>query len=295
MILAVVFALAAALLAVQIYGMKRSVREISEQLHEKLHTDTNTGLDVSTSDRDIRALAAALNRELETLRTEQRRYIQGDKELKDAITNISHDLRTPLTAICGYLDLLEKCPQDDEIRQYMQQIKNRAEAMRTLTEELFRYSVAASEGELSLEKLCVNDVLEESVASFYGAISERGISPELDITDTRIIRITDRTALMRIFSNLLSNALKYSGGDLYVSLSERGSPNGRNCEIRFRNSAENVENIAVSRLFDRFYTVESGNLSTGLGLSIAKLLTEKLGGEIDAYIVENMLEIRILI
>ena len=284
--LAFIFAVTAAVLAVKVYIMKKSVREITEQTRGKLREDTNTGLDVSTGDRDIRALAADINDELKTLREEQRRYIRGDKELKDAITNISHDIRTPLTAICGYLDLLEKCPQSEEALGYLKQIKNRAEAMRTLTEELFRYSVAASEGELSLDKICVNDILEESIASFFGAISERGITPEIDITETRITRITDKTALARIFSNLLSNALKYSRGDLMISMDEH-------CVIRFGNSAENIENIEVSPLFDRFYTVESGNRSTGLGLSIAKLLTEKLGGEISAEIVGEMLEIKI--
>lgn len=284
--LAFIFAVTAAALAVKVYIMKKSVREITEQTRGKLREDTNTGLDVSTGDRDIRALAADINEELKTLREEQRRYVRGDKELKDAITNISHDIRTPLTAICGYLDLLEKCPQSEEALGYLKQIKNRAEAMRTLTEELFRYSVAASEGELSLDKICVNDVLEESIASFFGAISERGITPEIDITERRIMRITDKTALARIFSNLLSNALKYSRGDLMISMDEH-------CVIRFRNSADNIENIEVNRLFDRFYTVESGNRSTGLGLSIAKLLTEKLGGEISAEIVGEMLEIKI--
>lgn len=288
-IAALICAVMTVFLFLKICLMKKSVREISEKLNEKLNSDTNTLLDVSTSDHDIRALAASLNKELATLRAEQRRYIQGDKELKDAITNISHDLRTPLTAICGYLDLLEKCAQSDEIRQYLSQIENRAEAMRSLTEELFRYSVAASESELSLEMLCVNDVLEESLASFYGAVSERGITPEIEITETRIMRITDKSALMRIFSNLISNALKYSCGDLYVSMKERG----KLCEITFGNSAENIGSISVNRLFDRFYTVEDGNTSTGLGLSIAKLLTEKLGGEISADIAGDKLEIRI--
>lgn len=288
-IAAVIFAVLTVLLFLKVYLMKRSVREISEQLNEKLNSDTNTLIDVSSSDRDIRALAYSLNKELSLFRAEQRRYIRGDKELKDAITNISHDLRTPLTAICGYLDLLEKCAQSDEIKQYLSQIENRAEAMRSLTEELFRYSVAASEGEFSLEKLCVNDVLEESLASFYGAVSERGITPEIDITAARIMRIADRSALMRIFSNLISNSLKYSCGDFYITMKELGSL----CEITFGNSAANIGNISVNRLFDRFYTVEDGNSSTGLGLSIAKLLTEKLGGEISAEISGDNLEITI--
>lgn len=291
-IAAVILAVVAVLLLVKTAVMRRSVREIAEQLHEKLNSDTNTLIDISSSDRDIAALAKTLNKELSELRTEQRRYIQGDKELKDAITNISHDLRTPLTAICGYLDLLDKGVHDEETRQYLGQIKNRADAMRTLTEELFRYSVAASEGELRLESLCVNDVLEESIASFYGAISERGIVPEIDIAEERVTLIADKTALMRVFSNLIANALKYSCGDLYVSLC-RCFETGHSCEIRFANTASNIGSISVNRLFDRFYTVEDGNMSTGLGLSIAKLLTEKLGGEIGASVNGERLEVLI--
>lgn len=291
-IAAVILAVVAVLLLVKTAVMKRSVREIAEQLHEKLNSDTNTLIDISSSDRDIAALAKTLNKELSALRTEHRRYIQGDKELKDAITNISHDLRTPLTAICGYLDLLDKGVHDEETRQYLGQIKNRADAMRTLTEELFRYSVAASEGELKLESLCVNDVLEESIASFYGAISERGIVPEIDIAEERVTLIADKTALMRVFSNLIANALKYSCGDLCVSLC-RCPETGHSCEICFTNTASNIGSISVNRLFDRFYTVEDGNMSTGLGLSIAKLLTEKLGGEIGASVNGERLEVLI--
>ena len=237
--LAVIFALAAVFLAAKVLIMKRSAREIREQLHEKLSSDTNTLIDVSDSDRDIRALAAALNVELAALRAEQRRYIRGNRELKDAITNISHDIRTPLTAVCGYLDLLEKCPQSDEVRQYLSQIANRTAAMRSLTEELFRYSVAASESDPVLERLCINDLLEESLASFYGAISERGITPEITIPEERIMLITDRSALTRVFSNLISNALKYSLGDLFVTTFLNEDP-ARRVVITFANSAANI-------------------------------------------------------
>ena len=278
--LSVILGLVVICLAARIIIMKKSAREIREQLREKLSADTNTLIDISDSDRDMRELAAALNRELAALRAEQRRYMQGSRELNEAITNISHDLRTPLTAVCGYLDLLEKCPQTDEARQYLAQIANRTAAMRTLTEELFRYSLAAAETAPVLERLCVNELLEESLASFYGAISERGITPEIAIPEERISLITDRSALTRVFSNLLSNALKYSLGDLRVALTQAE----RRVVITFANTAANIGEIAVHRLFDRFYTVEDGNTSTGLGLSIAKLLVEKLGGTISAEI-----------
>lgn len=284
--LCAVLGIIAALLAVKVYLMKKSMREISEGLKEKLSTDTNTLIDISSSDRDMRRLAASLNTELAKLRNERIRCANGDTELKNAITNISHDLRTPLTAMCGYLDLLDRAELPESARQYALQIRNRADAMKTLTEELFRYSIAAAHNEPKLSQICVNDLLEESIASFYGAIDERGIVPEIDICEQRVIRIADKSALLRIFSNIIGNALKYSNGNLVITLCEDG-------EISFRNSADNLGLISVERLFDRFYTVNDGNRSTGLGLSIAKLLTEQCGGEISARIENEMLVITV--
>ncbi len=276
-IICTVFACAAVIFAVKCFMMKRSAREIREKMAEKLSEDTNTLIDISSWDKDMRELAAALNDELAKLREERRLCKQGDTELKDAVTNISHDLRTPLTAMCGYLDLLEREEMSESVRQYLEQIENRTEVMKQLTEELFRYSVVAAAKEFDLERLCVNDVLEESLASFYGAISQQGITPEITITERRIERITDRSALTRVFGNIITNALKYSSGDLLVEMTEE-------CVITFANSSDNLGKISAERLFDRFYTVETGNNSTGLGLSIAKLLVEQMKGGISAEI-----------
>lgn len=277
---------AAVFFAVKCFIMKKSAREIREKIAEKLSEDTNTLIDISSSDKDMRELAAALNDELATLRSERRLCRQGDKELKDAVTNISHDLRTPLTAICGYLDLLEREEMSVRVRQYLEQIENRTEVMKKLTEELFRYSVVAAAREFELERLCVNDVLEESLATFYGAVSQRGITPEITITERRIERITDRSALTRVFGNIITNALKYSSGDLFVEMTE-------DCVITFANSSDNLERVSAERLFDRFYTVETGSNSTGLGLSIAKLLVEQMNGSISAEIRDSKLFITV--
>lgn len=276
-VICIVCAAAALFFAVKCILMKKSAREITEKLSEKLSEDTNTLIDISSADKDMRSLAAALNKELSKLREERRLCKQGDTELKDAVTNISHDLRTLLTAICGYLDLLEREEMSGTARQYIEQIENRTEVMKQLTEELFRYSIVAAAKEFDLERLCVNDVLEESIVTFYGAISQRGIAPDITITEERIERITDRSALTRVFGNIITNALKYSSGDLTVEMTE-------DCTITFANSSDNLGKISAERLFDRFYTVETGSNSTGLGLSIAKLLVEQMNGTISAEI-----------
>lgn len=277
---------AAAFLAVKCALMKRAAREIADKLDEKLSTDTNTLIDISSGDKDMRALASALNVELARLRDERRLCRQGDTELKDAVTNISHDIRTPLTAVCGYLDLLGREEMSPRARQYLEQIENRTELMKQLTEELFRYSVIAAAKKFDLERLCVNDVLEESIATFYGAISQSGITPDITITERRVERIADRSALMRVFGNIITNAIKYSRGDLIVKMTD-------DCVITFANSSDSLGKISVERLFDRFYTVETGSNSTGLGLSIAKLLAEQMNGGIFAEIREDKLVITV--
>ena len=280
-----VLALCVLTLLIYLLILHSSIREAAEELDEKLRTDTNTLISISTGDRTVRTLAAQINNQLRVLRKERLKLQVGSDELTTAVTNISHDLRTPLTAICGYLDLLEQEPQSEKSGRYLAVIRERTDAMRSLTEELFRYSViTATTDELCMEEVFLNDILEQSLAGFYGALSARGITPKIRIPEAAVIRKLDAAALRRIFDNILSNTVKYSGGDLAVSL----LPNGA---VTFSNSAPSLSRVQAERLFDRFYTVETARNSTGLGLSIAKLLTEKMGGTITAEYESGHLQI----
>lgn len=281
----VALALAAAILLLKWALLRASLREVSRELAEKLRTDTNTLISLSSGDRAVRALAAQMNIQLQALRRERLRLQKGDAELKNAITNVSYDLRTPLTAICGYLELLEKEEHSEKARRYLAVIRERSQAMRDLTEELFRYSMAAAAAEeMTRQPVSVKDVLEQSLAGFYGSLTEKGISPEIRLPNGPVTRNLDPAALRRIFDNLLNNALKYSDGDLRVSLTEAG-------EAVFSNAAGKLDCVQIQRLFDRFYTVETASGSTGLGLSIAHMLVEKMGGEIGAEYVSGRLRI----
>ena len=273
-------------LLAKVYFLRKSAQEISEAFRDRLTADTNTLIDISTRDPYMRQLAADINMQLRLLRKQRHKYLTGDRELKEAVTNISHDLRTPLTAICGYLDLLDKEDKSENTSRYLSLIGNRVEAMKQLTEELFRYSVILSTGDLVLEPVCVNGVLEESIAAFYGALTSRDIQPEIHITENRIERQLNREALGRVFSNILNNALKYSDGDLAITLRDDG-------DIIFSNTASGLNEVQVGKLFDRFFTVEAARNSNGLGLSIAKTLVEQMGGFILAELEDKKLNIRI--
>ena len=269
-------ALAALCLLAYLLVLRHSLREAAEELDEKLRTDTNTLISISSGDRAMQSLVTHINRQLQALRRERLRLQTGNDALTVAVTNVSHDLRTPLTALCGYLDLLEQEPQTEAAARYLAVIRERTDAMRALMEELFRYSVlTATADELHTEPVCLNDVLEQSLAGFYGTLSARGITPSVQLPEEKVIRPLDAAALRRVFDNILSNAAKYSDGDLAVVL----APDG---EVTFSNRASALSRVEAARLFDRFYTVDSARGSTGLGLSIAKLLTEKLHGTISA-------------
>jgi signal transduction histidine kinase len=137
---------------------------------------------------------------------------------------------------------------------------------------------------LNYEKINVGRVLEDALISFYGAFEQKNITPKISLSDSSVSRSLDKFALSRIFGNIVSNAVKYSDGDFEVTMTESG-------EITFSNTASELSSVDVGKLFDRFYTVDSARKSTGLGLSIAKLLTERMGGNISADYKGNVLSI----
>lgn len=280
-----ILAAAVLVLALKQLSLRRCLREITQTLQDTTASDTNALITVSSGDRAVRALAAKLNVQLRLLRQERLRLQNGDADLKAALTNAAHDLRTPLTAICGYLDLLDSTPLSPQTREYLCVIRERAEALRALSEELLRYCVVASTADaLRPTPLRLNDALEQSLAAFYGVLSGRGITPEIHIPEAAVVRTLDAAALRRILGNILANAAKYSVGDLRVCLTADGT-------VSFENTAPQLDAVQTQRLFDRFYTLETGAGSTGLGLSIAKLLTERMGGSIGADYADGRLRI----
>ena len=194
--------------------------------------------------------------------------------MDDKVSNIAHDLRTPLTAISGYLELLEEEKTNENVGRYLDIIRERTENLIQLTEELFRYSVITSTSdEMKLEKVSLRNELEVAIAGAYGLLTEKNITSEIELTDLKVERVLDSALLHRVFGNIISNAAKYSEGDLKIKLYDSG-------KIVFQNRALGLTKVEAEQLFDRFYTVNNAKESTGLGLSIAKMLTEKMGGKI---------------
>lgn len=286
-VICVLVFIASSVLAVKIYLIKKDIASIDAEFYEILNGDTNGLITIDGRDKSVRRLAANLNLRLKELRSLRLKYEHGDLELKNAVANVSHDLRTPLTAIIGYLELLEKEKMSADAKRYTRIIVNRIETLKQLAEELFRYSVVTSpDYDSPKERLCVNAVLEECIAAHYSSLVKAGITPQIIMPEIPVYRVVNRVALTRIFSNLLGNAIKYSDGDLSITLTKE-------CEISFSNTATKLTEVQVHRLFDRFYTVENARESTGLGLSISRVLAEKSGGEISAEYADKILTVTV--
>ena len=273
-------------LGVKVWLLRRGARALRLGLAQKLREDTNTLLSLPCRDKELRRLASSLNEELRLLRKERLRYQQGDRELKEAVVNVSHDLRTPLTALSGYVELLKGEALSPAGQRYLSQIEDRAQAMKAMTEELFRYSLAAEETALTLEPVDLRAAVEEALLSFYGAFQQKGVVPQLSLPQGPVTRQLDKAALSRALGHILTTALKYRPGELAAAPSPAGV-------LTFSNPAPGLDPVSAGRLFHRFYTVESSAQSTGLGLSIARELTQRLGGTISARWESGRLQVEL--
>lgn len=283
--LCVLLALALLLLLWKIKLLRQSAEELRRGLQERLETDTNTLLSIPSRDKAMCRLAAGLNGQLRQLRQERRRFRQGDRDLQDAVANISHDLRTPLTAICGYLDLLESEEKSAAAARYLAAIRGRTDHLRELTEEFFRYAAALSvQDVVPREPVNLNRAVEESLAAWYGVLSAKGIVPEVELPETPVVRELEPEAVSRILGNVLSNVARYSEGDLRIVLGEDGT-------LMCSNAAPTLTPVLAEKLFDRYFTVESGGQGTGIGLTITRHLTEKLGGTAEVEWREGVLTV----
>ena len=262
-------------LILKIIIMKNEINNIGKSISNIINTDTNNLITISTNDSELKKLANVLNKSLKELRNLELEYKNGNQELKSSITNISHDLRTPLTAIRGYLDLMDNNLTEKQIK-YLKIIDSKVNDLTELTEQLFDFSKSIDiQNEIKKENICINDILEDSIASFYSLFKEHSITPNIDICKGKVIRLLNENMLKRIFENIISNAIKYSDRDFKVKMFDDGT-------IEFSNTTDKLDQVSLEKIFDRYYTVRNAKKSNGIGLSIAKQLVDLSDGKITA-------------
>ena len=287
LIITIILFLICIFLAVKLYVIKQSIKEIEKSFSKILRTDTNNTIAISSSDKDIKNLTINLNNNLLELRGQKLQYKNGNQELKKIITNISHDLRTPLTAIKGYVDLIEQEKLSNNQKEYLKVIQKKSNELTELTGQLFEYTKLMDiDVKIKKEECCINEILEETLVSYYSIFKEQNIIPNISICSTKVYKIVNKISIIRVFENILSNVIKYSNGDLKVEMQENGI-------ITFSNKATSLDETTVQKIFDRYFSVENAKESTGIGLSIAKQLVELNNGSIKAEYVNGYLIIEI--
>lgn len=266
-------------LIVKLFLIKKTIREIEKSFAYILESDTNNLITISSLDKDIKNLTINLNNNLVELRKQKLQYKNGNQELKKIITNISHDLRTPLTALKGYIDLIKQEKLTDNQKKYLKIIQKKSDELTELTGQLFEFSKILDTLEKNInikkEECCINEILEETLVNFYSIFKEKSIIPTIKITNKKIYKTVNEVSIVRIFENILSNVSKYSNGDFKVEMNEDGI-------ITFSNKATSLDATTVQKIFNRYFSVENAKESTGIGLSIAKQLVELNNGTIKA-------------
>lgn len=288
-------------LIIYFVGLKLQLRSLRRQLEYRISAPIKKPLALEMQDNDLMALAAALNQIFR--QDEEFRSIQNmhENEFKELITNISHDLRTPLTVLKGYLQLLEHCETDDEGKKYLTVCFRHTDELERRIRQFFEYSYWMNqEQEPQLEILNITNMLVDIMTDFIPMFEDKGLTMRLE-QDTICKGMAEEEMFRRVMQNLLKNCLQYSVGEVTVSITQEtdkpmGSLQNHASKERIRICVQNPiaedSELDVSKIFQRFYVEKKErNQSTGLGLSIVKLLVEKMQGEVFAIRDENLLNI----
>lgn len=284
--------LLAAVLFVRILQYKRQMRIFAEKLNRRLKEEVDQSIHVEYFDKDILALANALNHYSDNIREKNLELERDRTRLKNVIAGISHDFRTPLTSAKGYLQLMKKSGNiSGKDAEYLDIALSKTDYLRVLSDAFFEVSSAdAKDDEIEIAEFDVTRLLTSLCLEQYEWIRESGIKVSFDIPETELMVKSNETMLGRIFSNFFSNARKYASTFLNVRLMETD----RGIIVEFENDAEQIEDVDVSLVFDAFYRGASRSKEgAGLGLYIVKSLADKLGHEVDARVSDSRFVIRL--
>ncbi|MGL4335270.1 MAG: sensor histidine kinase [Turicibacter sp.] len=260
------------------------INRITEQLKN------NNKIRVTLMNSHIENLAHTINTTVKNQNELQLDIKKREDHLKQSIADISHDLRTPLTAIQGYLTLLKDCT-DEEKEQYLSILEAKSNSLNELVKNFYELSVIDdTEYVIKTEAVDISSILTETIMSNYPLFKEKGITPQIDIPHTELLISGENSACQRIMGNLIANAIKYSNGLVHIQLKQTETA----CRFMISNSVTGMKQGDLSYLFDRFYMVDKSRThgGTGLGLYIVKTLLEKIDGTlVDVFLIDDLFTI----
>ncbi len=263
------------ILAFSLFSWKRQICEITKQISE------NKKLRISLSNKQIEKLAGIINEKNDLEQKTKVRIIQEKEQLKHSIADISHDLRTPLTSIQGYLTLLKDCEDKEEQEHYFSVIQAKTDYLTELVQIFYDLSLIESDDYiLGIEKIDVNRIVTDCLIDKYNELKE--LTPTIKIENAPVWIIGNAVACKRIIDNLVTNAIRYSDDDIEIVMDADGI-------FTVKNTTSELKNIDVNILFQKFYTVDTSrsNGNTGLGLYIVKELLNKIEGGIKEISYKN--------
>ena len=261
------------------------IRSLCRQL-EELERGSHMEMGVQSRQRDMLELCWKLNRLQKLHQQEQIQYERAERQLKQKITGLAHDIRTPLTGAAGYVQLARECQEPQRQEYYLQVASDRLGELGDMLEELFLYTKLTSEAFApDIREVQVLPLLSDCLVGLYHRFEEKGISPRVDFAQEGFRVRADEECLRRIFHNLIQNALLHGGGDIVIR-QEKDS-------LLFENMVSETSRPDPEHIFDRFYKADSARRkgSSGLGLFIVKELAQRMNGSVCARLEGDRLRI----
>lgn len=275
-----------------IIGYKREFRRINKQIIENL--DEYANIKTKSVDKDIENLVESINLIFDSRQKIVAEKNKNEEKIRQSISNMSHDLRTPLTSIMGYLQMIksEKSSEADK-KEYMDIVEKRTKSLQQLISSFYDLSrMEGNEYNFNYKKVNLSSILCENIAVFYNDFRNNNIEPIIEIDENVKDIISDDGAINRIFSNLITNMIKHGENFVKITLRQENDV----IITEFINKATRLTQENVDKLFDRFYTVDNSrsDKNTGLGLYITRIMVEKLGHSISSKIDNGYLIIEII-
>lgn len=265
---------------------RRQIHEICRQLEFMQKETTNKRIRTDLSKKEIINLAGKINRMADRQEEESLSIKSKEQQLKETLANISHDIRTPLTSMKGFFELYTQEGEPEKKEYFEQVIREKMDDLTVLLEELFTYTKLQNETyELQLVQHDFTKLVLDSLFSFYGQWKEKGISPVLSVDEDTVMVLCNDTAVRRVLSNILRNAMLHGDGEIEICYQVKKDG------VLFRccNGFQSAEEPDMERVFERFYKGDSARResSSGLGLSIAKELALRMDGSMEARTEEG--------
>lgn len=276
---------------VKYYLLTSNLKQVQKELEKiKQNPDQNRILLFSCPNKIVEKLLVTINEYIMVCRLQQTASLNRERDIKNEIEHISHDLRTPLTAILGYIELFDATNISAENLESLKIIEKKARYLQRLITNFYDLSrLELNDYQLTLENMDLTRFTRETLLSHFQEFEKYHLHVDLNLDSTPIFIYADYGALERIFSNVIQNALRYSENYFYISFKKEADF----VSVIFENDTSVLSVEDASHLFERFYVKDASRTaqSTGLGLTISKLLTEAMGGNATAVLENNNLKL----